>query len=203
MKEHPKLNKNQISGYFRANVGNLIINTEGLVLAAERKERPGAWQLPQGGINQEESEEAAALREMREEIGLSEDDMNELMNLLGTHTGWFAYQLPEELWSEKNGRGQTQKFFAYRFLGQDEQLDEKFEKSEEFSSWKWVRMADLIEGNMGNTKIRLRSDLSGFLELFNLSKLVKSTTESFILVPCQPMGYGNCRWRAKKEKFRD
>jgi 8-oxo-dGTP pyrophosphatase MutT (NUDIX family) len=122
---HEALNQNQISGYFRANVGILLINKAYLVLAAERSERPGAWQLPQGGIDQGEEEEQAAMREMREELGFDKQDINDLLQPLGTHPGWFAYQLPKADWSEKNGRGQAQKYFAYRFIGEDDQLDEK------------------------------------------------------------------------------
>ena len=144
-KDHAKLNEDQVSGYFRANVGVLLLNRDGLVLAAERKEIPGAWQLPQGGINQGEEEEQAVLREMREEIGFSEQDIRDLLQPLGTHPGWFAYQLPRENWSAKNGRGQAQRFFAYRFVGHDDRLDEAFGASPEFSAWKWTSMSDLIE----------------------------------------------------------
>jgi putative (di)nucleoside polyphosphate hydrolase len=142
-KAHGKLNQDQISGYFRANVGILIINDQGLLLAAERKEKPGSWQLPQGGIDQGEDEEDAALREMREELGFDEMDTKNLLRSLG-ESGWFSYQLPKSNWSEKHGRGQTQKFFAYQFIGQDSQLDEKFADSEEFRDWKWMSITDLI-----------------------------------------------------------
>ncbi len=134
-----------MSGYFRGNVGILLINKKGLVLAAERSEIPGAWQLPQGGIDQGEGVEQAALRELREELGFDNQDVKNLLQSLGTHPGWLAYELPEENWSEKNGRGQAQKFFAYRFVGGDDQLDAKFSASKEFRSWKWVNMSDLIE----------------------------------------------------------
>lgn len=140
-----KLQDDQISGYFRANVGILIINTKGQVLACERSEQKGAWQLPQGGIKPGEEEEEAALREMREEIGFTEDDIKTLIQPLGTHEGWFAYQLPRNLWSAKRGRGQTQKFFAYRYVGTDDRIREVFEKSQEFSDWKWTSLSDLID----------------------------------------------------------
>jgi putative (di)nucleoside polyphosphate hydrolase len=144
-KDHAKLNEDQVSGYFRANVGVLLINRDGLVLAAERKKVPGAWQLPQGGINRGEEEEKAALREMREELGFSEQDIHDLLQPLGTHPGWFAYQLPKENWSAKTGRGQVQKFFCYCFVGRDDRLDKVFGASQEFSAWKWIRMSDLID----------------------------------------------------------
>jgi putative (di)nucleoside polyphosphate hydrolase len=143
--EHPELSDEQISGYFRANVGILLVNSDGLVFAAERKEQPGAWQLPQGGIDQGEDEEQAARREMKEELGFVEEDLDKLLKPLGADTAWYAYQLPRDLWSKKRGRGQVQKFFAYRFIGQDEQLNEKFSASEEFNAWKWMSISALIE----------------------------------------------------------
>lgn len=142
---HPKLDDEQISGYFRANVGILIINSRGQVLAAERAEIEGAWQLPQGAIDPGEEEAEAAVREMQEEVGFSDEDVETLLRPLGTHPGWFAYQLPKDRWSRKCGRGQTQKFFGYRYLGDDERLNEVFSRSEEFSNWKWIRFSDLIE----------------------------------------------------------
>ena len=145
MTEHPVLQENQISGYFRANVGILIINSEGLVLVAERIERPGAWQLPQGGINQGEEEDQAVLREIKEEIGFGESEINNLLQPIGNPSNWLAYQLPKSNWSKKNGRGQVQKYFAYRYIGKDEQLDEKFSRSQEFSAWKWISISDLIK----------------------------------------------------------
>jgi putative (di)nucleoside polyphosphate hydrolase len=143
--KHPALQEDQISGYFRANVGIVIINHKGQVLAAERRERKGAWQLPQGGIDQGEDEEQAALREMREEVGFSKEDIEQFIRPLGTHAGWFAYQLPKDLWSNKRGRGQAQKFFAYRYVGSDERLNDVFKESEEFSTWKWTSLTDLLD----------------------------------------------------------
>lgn len=143
--KHAELGEDQVSGYFRANVGILLINAQGKVLACERSEQRGAWQLPQGGIKPGEEEEEAALREMCEEVGFTEDDIEKLIEPLGTHEGWFAYQLPEDLWSAKRGRGQVQKFFAYRYVGTDDRIREVFEKSQEFSDWKWTSLSGLID----------------------------------------------------------
>lgn len=65
----------------------MIKNSDGLVLVAERKKRPSAWQLPQGGINLGETEQQAVIREMQEELGFNEKDMKDLLQHLGTHTG--------------------------------------------------------------------------------------------------------------------
>jgi putative (di)nucleoside polyphosphate hydrolase len=145
-KDHAILNEDQVSGYFRASVGILIINHKGLVLAAERIKVPGAWQLPQGGINQGEEDEEAVLREIREELGLSALDIDDLFQPLGTHAGWFGYQLPKEDWKPKTGRGQTQKFFAYRFEGGDDRFNESIKAvpEPEFRPCKWTKMSDLV-----------------------------------------------------------
>lgn len=142
--EHGRLEENQQSGYFRAKVGLLIVNEEGLVLACERREREGAWQLPQGGIDIDEEPDHAAKREMREELGFSGRDARELVELEATSNCWFAYELPPSLWSEKHGRGQAQKFFAFRFRGTDGDLDRRIEASSEFGDWKWIKMTDLV-----------------------------------------------------------
>ncbi|BBO16308.1 RNA pyrophosphohydrolase [Candidatus Brocadia pituitae] len=143
-KEHPQLSEGQVSGYFRANVGILIINPKDKrVLAAERKGVRGAWQLPQGGIDQDEEESDSALREIREELGFNQRDTQNLLKPIDTYPCWFAYQLPKS--SGKHGIGQAQKFFAYHFLGEDRDLNERIKKSEEFCAWKWIKMSELIK----------------------------------------------------------
>src|SRR5438874_5948950 len=61
--------------YFRAGVGAVIVNSKGLVLAMERVDIPGAWQLPQGGIERSEEPLRAAFREVAEETGIPESDL--------------------------------------------------------------------------------------------------------------------------------
>ncbi len=95
---------------FRANAGLLVLNAEGLVLAVERGDRPGAWQLPQGGIEADETALVAAYRELEEETGLRPAEVT----LLAEVPGWLVYELPPEWRRAKTGLGQAQKWFVFR-----------------------------------------------------------------------------------------
>lgn len=126
---------------YRACVGIMLLNREGLVLVGNRVEREfrTAWQMPQGGIDPGENPRAAALRELEEEVGTAK------ATVLAEHPEWLRYDLPGEMarrtWRGRY-RGQCQKWFAMRFLGQDRdiRLDAHHR---EFEDWKWVAMDDL------------------------------------------------------------
>ena len=83
---------------FRAGVGAVILNKDGLVLGLERKDIPGAWQLPQGGLDADESPLEAVKREVLEETGIEASDLE----LLATAPRWLAYELPEECTHQKD-----------------------------------------------------------------------------------------------------
>ena len=123
---------------FRANVGAVIINADGLVLAFERKQIPGSWQFPQGGLDEGEEPLDAVLREVREESGIKES----LLELLTIFPRWLAYELPEELRSKKIGRGQVQKWFLFRFMGTDDDIT--MGDGKEFRAWEWISMDALL-----------------------------------------------------------
>ena len=78
---------------FRANVGVVVADHAGRVLALSRAGRPGAWQLPQGGLDMGEEPEAAAWRELEEETGLDAEQVE----LVAEHPRWLTYELPPEL----------------------------------------------------------------------------------------------------------
>src|SRR3546814_2524450 len=105
---------------YRLCVGVVLINGEGKVLVARRRDTPDAWQMPQGGIDPGEDPRAAALRELKEETGT---DNAEIVAALD---GWLRYDLPDDLvgkvWKGRS-RGQEQKWFALRFLGRDRAED--------------------------------------------------------------------------------
>ena len=127
---------------YRPCVGIMLVNAGGQAFAAQRLDNPGpAWQMPQGGIDKGEAPDAAALRELWEETGVTED----LVQVLGQTKGWLDYDVPRDiadrLWGAKY-RGQRQKWFLMRFLGSDEQVDITREPRE-FSEWKWVDIVDL------------------------------------------------------------
>ncbi len=134
---------------YRPCVGVMVINRHGLVWVGRRADMPGEaegagqwWQMPQGGIDKGEDPTSAARREVFEETG-----MRSLVPL-GETAGWLAYDLPQELlgvaWGGKF-RGQRQKWFAMRFIGEDTEIDIAPEHGHaEFEAWKWIPLADLV-----------------------------------------------------------
>jgi putative (di)nucleoside polyphosphate hydrolase len=125
---------------YRRGVGIMLLNATGEVLVAQRIDMPSdAWQMPQGGIDVDETPEAAAWREMQEEIGTSAATM------LAESGGWYRYDLPADLvprlWQGRY-RGQEQKWFAFRFTGTDADISIDSDHAE-FSRWKWTPMASL------------------------------------------------------------
>ena len=98
------------------------------------------WQMPQGGIDKGELPRDAALRELREETGISSvSDVQEL-------DGWFSYDLPDELMGKAlkgRYRGQTQKWFVMRFAGDESEIDLAYDGKPEFSEWRWESLDEL------------------------------------------------------------
>ncbi len=125
---------------YRPCVGIMLIDRGGRVFVAQRIDNPGAaWQMPQGGIDEGESPRQAALRELHEEAGTDKAE------ILAESGAWLRYDLPAELvpriWGGRY-RGQEQKWFALRFLGNDADIDIATENPE-FNAWRWAEMAEL------------------------------------------------------------
>lgn len=125
---------------YRRCVGIMLLDAGGRVFVARRIDTEvEAWQMPQGGIDEGETPEAAAWREMREEVGTTAAE------LLAESRDWLRYDLPAELvprvWRGRF-RGQEQKWFAFRFTGRDADINIATEQPE-FLDWKWVEMARL------------------------------------------------------------
>ena len=125
---------------YRQGVGIMLVNQEGKVFVAQRIDMPSAaWQMPQGGIDKGESPIEAAWRELKEETGTDKAEV------IGESPDWYDYDLPADLapriWRGRF-RGQTQKWFVFRFLGSDADIDIATEKPE-FSDWKWADVAEL------------------------------------------------------------
>tara|TARA_B100000767_G_scaffold71038_1_gene67621 strand:+ start:310 stop:795 length:486 start_codon:yes stop_codon:yes gene_type:complete len=122
---------------YRANVGVMVLSKSGDVFVAQRLEHyANAWQMPQGGIDPGEGPAEAALRELEEETGINSSKVV----ILAETQNWIPYELPPDLipklWNGKY-RGQKQKWFLMRFLGEDTDIDIETEEPE-FSSWKWI-----------------------------------------------------------------
>ena len=129
---------------YRPCAGVMLMNRTGQVFVGQRIDTTvEAWQMPQGGIDDGEDAETAAIRELGEETGVQPDKVE----LIAVAPGEFYYDLPEELigkvWKGK-WRGQRQRWFLYRFLGEDGDIDIATEHKE-FRAWRWVDPAELPE----------------------------------------------------------
>ena len=120
----------------------LTRNLARLVFTGERADTPDAWQMPQGGIDEGETPEAAALRELEEETGVSAS----LVTVENQTSDWIRYDLPDHLlgkvWKGKY-RGQEQKWFLLRFHGQDSDIDIA-RHHKEFARWRWSTADEVL-----------------------------------------------------------
>lgn len=129
------------SGLYRPNVGIVVFNARGRVWLGHRAgSRPAySWQFPQGGVDPGEDLEDAARRELQEETGIRS------VRLLGRTQDWVSYDFPADAKGSKAARGfkgQTQIWFAFRFLGQDSEVDLQAHPPPEFDRWRWAKLAD-------------------------------------------------------------
>ena len=158
---------------YRNNVGMCVVNNEGLVFAARRVDDPtGAWQMPQGGIDAGEEAREACLRELEEETGINP----KCVEFVGEIEDWLAYDFPtsvkqrianayvqrvtksssgkikkieekKHVFKKKVYRGQRQKWFLLKFVGQDSDIDlvARGETHREFSEWCWIPLDQLSQ----------------------------------------------------------
>lgn len=127
---------------YRPCVGVALFNRQGLVFVGERIDTPGAWQMPQGGLENGEDVAKAALRELKEEIGT---DKAEIIKVASEK---IRYDLPPELQGTLWGgryRGQEQTWVAAKFLGRDEDIVLDGDNHPEFSRWQWVPLEKTID----------------------------------------------------------
>lgn len=128
---------------YRPCVGIMLINNDGLIFTAERLDMPGAWQMPQGGVDTGEDLETAAYRELEEEISVSANSVE----LVARTRDWIAYDLPDHLvgkvWGGKY-RGQKQHWFLMRLMGDETTININTEIPE-FGSWKWSSKEELLD----------------------------------------------------------
>ena len=128
---------------YRKCVGMMILNTHKEILVGRRLDHPsGYWQMPQGGIDDNENPKEAVWREMLEEIGTNKAELIKVSNQ------WINYDIPSETlktlpWGDKY-IGQTQKWFAFLFLGEDNDINVGTDNPE-FSEWNWTRMNSIVD----------------------------------------------------------
>jgi putative (di)nucleoside polyphosphate hydrolase len=117
---------------FRANVGIVLMRGSGELFLGGRVGGRG-WQFPQGGVNRGEQVEDALFRELKEEIGLVQADVE----VLGSTRGWLRYRLPRQYVRDRC-IGQKQRWFLLKFTAAEEKLRFDCTDQPEFERWRWV-----------------------------------------------------------------
>jgi putative (di)nucleoside polyphosphate hydrolase len=127
---------------YRPSVGIMLLNRANQVFVGRRRKADGgAWQMPQGGIEEGEDPRAAAFRELKEEIGTDKAE------ILAESKNWLYYDFPggvADKGRHKGRRGQRQKWFVMRFNGADSDININTAEAE-FSDWKWVSLSELVD----------------------------------------------------------
>ena len=132
-----------MTSQYRRGVGMMILNNIKEILVGRRLDHPsGFWQMPQGGIDENENPEEAVWREMMEEIGTNK------AKLLKISSQWINYDIPSDTlktlpWGRKY-IGQTQKWFAFQFTGEENDINVGT-VNPEFSEWKWTKINLIVD----------------------------------------------------------
>ena len=149
----------------RIGVGIVLLNNKNNVFVGKRIDNPGKfWQIPQGGINNNENFFEAAKRELEEETSVKS------VQLVKELDPWLEYELPNNLlgkiWGGKY-RGQKQKWFVVKFIGQENEINIKT-KNPEFSDWKWIKLSELTE-TVVDFKFDIYKKIKKELDLLNIN----------------------------------
>lgn len=132
-------------GLYRKNVGVVLVNHEGKIFAGKRFGGAAqvAWQMPQGGILDNETEEEALVREVQEEIGI----LPNTFTVLSKTQGHYHYVIPKKMrqsvWNNLY-IGQRQRWFLAKFTGTNDDINIETEFPE-FAQWKWLSPSEIVE----------------------------------------------------------
>ena len=135
------MKEKNISKFFRASVALVVFNENNEILSFERVNLNDVWQLPQGGIKSFENIIDAGYRELLEETNIHKTDVR----FIAENPDWLTYELPEQFWNEKVGRGQAQKFIYFKFIGDQAIINPLKVLFPEFKSWSWLSKEKLLE----------------------------------------------------------
>jgi len=127
---------------YRPCVGLMVLNRDGRVFTGLDAAYE-VWQMPQGGIEKGETPRDTAIRELTEETSIRADRAR----ILRESAHWLPYDAPRHLVPTSYGgryRGQTQRWFALTFLGEDSEIDVETEEPE-FREWRWMQATEVIE----------------------------------------------------------
>ena len=150
---------------YRKCVGMMVLNNNNEILVGRRLDHPsGFWQMPQGGIDENENPEEAVWREMMEEIGTNNAE------LIKMSSQWINYNIPQDTldklpWGKKY-IGQTQKWFVFRFTGQESDINVETENPE-FSEWKWAKFNSLVDNIVPFKRNVYKKILEEFKNIFS------------------------------------
>tara|TARA_B000000557_G_C20563580_1_gene354202 strand:+ start:91 stop:561 length:471 start_codon:yes stop_codon:yes gene_type:complete len=155
---------NKIKLPMRTGVGIIVLNNNNHVFVGKRKDNPiNKWQMPQGGVDKGENFISAMKRELEEETSIKN------IKILKEISNMYEYELPKNLvgiiWKGRF-RGQKQKWFITRFLGNDNEINLKT-KHPEFIEWKWIepkKLPDIIVNFKKNLYQNLVKEINLFLE---------------------------------------
>jgi len=143
----------------------MILNDNNEILVGRRLDYPsGFWQMPQGGIDDNENPEEAVWREMMEEVGTNNAE------LIKMSSQWVNYNIPQDTldrlpWG-KRYVGQTQKWFVFRFTGQESEINVGTENPE-FSEWKWAKLNSLADNIVPFKRDVYKKILEEFKDIFS------------------------------------
>ena len=148
----------------RTGVGAIVLNNKNQVFVGKRKDNPiDKWQMPQGGVNENENLLSAMKRELYEETSIKN------IKVLKELDQWLTYELPKNLlgiiWKGKF-RGQKQKWFITRFVGFDSEINLNT-KNPEFIEWKWLEINELpsvIVDFKKDIYVKLLSEIKKFID---------------------------------------